>query len=73
MSETTKETAREPRSLDGLVRCCGPCKFFDSEDISGGGWCTVADKATTCGDRCSGYHDDFYTPNASGEPEKMRR
>ena len=49
--------------LNLLVRCCGSCGNFDSEDISGGGWCSAADHATACGDDCPDWHDDFYTPN----------
>lgn len=49
-------------SLDTLVRCCGSCKHFDNEDISGGGWCNAADHATACGDDCPKWHKDFYTP-----------
>lgn len=51
------------RKVNALVRCCGGCFHFDSEDISGGGWCNAADHATSCGDSCPDWHDDFYTPN----------
>ena len=51
----------------GMVRrdvgCCGGCAHFDSEDISGAGWCAAADHATACGDRCLDYHDNYFTPN----------
>ena len=46
---------------------CGNCKHFDSEDISGSGWCAAADHATTCDGYCCDWHDDFYTPNAESE------
>ena len=59
----TNKPQRVSDSLDTLVRCCGSCKHFDSEDISGGGWCVATDHATACGDDCPDWHDDFYTPN----------
>ena len=37
-------------------RCCGTCAHFDSEDISGSGWCSAADHATTCGHYCLVWH-----------------
>ena len=55
------------RKVDALVRCCGGCLHFDSEDISGDGWCNASDHATTCGDSCPDWHDDFYTPNDKGK------
>jgi len=58
----------------GMVRrdvgCCGKCAHFDSEDISGSGWCSAADHATACGDHCLDYHDNFFTPNEKVEAER---
>lgn len=62
------EPQRQPgdgnRKVHALVRCCGSCANFDSEDVSGGGWCVATDHATACGDDCPKWHQDFYTQNA---------
>jgi len=70
MSKQTTKTARTGDKVDVLVRCCGSCANFDSEDISGGGWCNASDHATACGDSCPDWHDDFYTPNDPHHPER---
>ena len=53
----------EQRLSPSNVGCCGGCEHFDGEDISGAGWCTAADHATACGDRCLDYHDNLFKPN----------
>ena len=59
-------------------KCCGNCKHFKNEDVSGKGWCEEQSWVTECGKVCKCHEPDLngwseITPDNVDEVRKNKK